>query len=147
LVKDGFHDLLYYLNRINDPQFSHWETGVRVWLATNSVDLSRFALAEPQGGYSFGETRGEGVVEVNLASPQNGAFVGDDIPLLFEVRATNPISKIEVYFNGLKFILTVSWSIARSVILATNSLTKKQSAPPNPHSKIFWSSGRLTTRE
>jgi 1A family penicillin-binding protein len=101
LVKDGFHDLLYYLNRINDPQFSHWETGVRVWLATNSVDLSRFALAEPQGGYSFGETRGEGVVEVNLASPQNGAFVGDDIPLLFEVRATNPISKIEVYFNGL----------------------------------------------
>ncbi|MBI2010862.1 MAG: penicillin-binding protein [Candidatus Colwellbacteria bacterium] len=99
LVDDGFHSILYYLNRVGDSQYSHWETGIRNWLATHSVDLSRFNVVDAGEGFGPGEAGGEGEINLRIDEPENGDFIDSGIAISFRADSERPISKIEVYFN------------------------------------------------
>ncbi len=93
-----YHDLLYYLNRLNDPQYQNWEDGVKLWLTTNSVDPSKFAAAPPP---SYDTITPQGNLQITIKSPQNGDTVsGSQISVNADVTGSTPISKIELYFNG-----------------------------------------------
>ena len=99
LVRDGFHNILYYLNRVGDPQYQNWEAGVRGWLQTNSVDLSRFELVEASEGFGSGDAGGEGEINLKIDEPRNGDFTDGSILVGFKVESKRPIAKIEIYFN------------------------------------------------
>lgn len=91
------HDLLYYLGRGSDPQSSLWEAGVRSWLTSNSVDLSRFSTESGESGQSNYPPSGQ--ISIEIKSPMNGVVTRGSINLHFEAKSENPISRIEVYLN------------------------------------------------
>jgi penicillin-binding protein 1C len=97
LIKGEFHDILYYLKRIGDPQFGHWEAGVQNWLKTNSVDLSKFSFVD---SLDSNDSSLNGKINIKIASPENGSFFENTIPIRFYVQSDNNIEKVEVYING-----------------------------------------------
>jgi len=99
LVEGSFRSILYYLGRIGDPQFSHWETGVSYWLQYNSVDTSKFNIvsADSVGGAASNPSGGS--IDLSFTSPKNGSFVGDVLNVRFSVNSERDIEKVEVYLN------------------------------------------------
>lgn len=100
MVLGEHHDLLYYLGRINDPQFVNWEEGIKNWLKTNSVNPNRFIAVSPSGGISLGGVGLEkSLIKIILNSPQNGSFVEENFLVDADISSTQPISKLELYLN------------------------------------------------
>jgi 1A family penicillin-binding protein len=97
LVKGEFHNILYYVGRVGDPQFNNWEAGVRNWLQVNSVDTRRFTFVDASGISSGGI--GGGRIDINVISPVNGSFANDPVVIEFKVSSENPVDKLEVYLN------------------------------------------------
>ncbi|MCL5006554.1 MAG: transglycosylase domain-containing protein [Patescibacteria group bacterium] len=107
MVSGQFHNILYYLGRTNDPEFTNWETGVTDWVATHGVDLSKFKVvppsaldnsnvAPPPAGTSTASN-----IQISISAPQNGSFVA--VPLAVDTRIVSalPITKVEVYLNNV----------------------------------------------
>lgn len=104
-LQDGehYHSILYYLGRINDPQFNNWEVGVSSWLQTHTVDASRFSVAafsENSSSSSF--SSGTSAIRIALLTPENGSFIsqGTLIPVTATIHSSLKIEKIQLYFNG-----------------------------------------------
>jgi len=93
------HDILYYLGRTSDSQFSHWEAGVQDWLAHNQVDLSRFVPGGNGAPTSTSPRAGGGEIMINIVSPESGAFVDRLIKVEFTARSFSPVTKVEIYLN------------------------------------------------
>lgn len=101
IKEDGYHNILYYLNRTSDPQFHHWEAGVKSWLGSHSVDGGKFSFSQPQRNYSFSGSGGASDdVQIKVESPQNGSFISQSMDLNFELKSANGLDKMEIYFNG-----------------------------------------------
>lgn len=96
------HSLLYYLGRVNDPQFPNWEAGVSAWLGSNTFDPSAFATSSTGGGAVSNGENATSSVKVSLKNPGNGVFIeeGKDIQVNAVFTSTLPLQKIEVYLNG-----------------------------------------------
>jgi penicillin-binding protein 1C len=95
------HNILYHLNRLSDPQYQNWETGVLFWLRNNPLPAS---IGEPLYTYASGKLpeRGGsyGTIEIIVSSPKNGEFFKDAITGEALVRSSAGIGKIELYFNN-----------------------------------------------
>ncbi len=100
-VEGEYHNILYYLGRINDPQFNNWEEGVKNWLLANKVDLNKFKTAVSGRSFDFlsSPNVSAGDITLSVASPKNGDFVSEEVGV--EVRASSPskITKLEIYLN------------------------------------------------
>lgn len=93
--RDNPHSILYYLSRLDDPQFENWELGLESWLKSNPApDFSKFAVS--------------GVAEsslyparpfINLISPKNGEVVEGKLLVEANITSKESIRKIEVFLN------------------------------------------------
>lgn len=94
------HNILYYLNRLDDPQYPKWEEGVQQWLRINKIT----SLTAPTYSYSEGETVpiiGSGSVMISLNSLKNGDFVRVPTDLIANISSSGPqIKKVEFYLNN-----------------------------------------------
>lgn len=105
------HNILHYLNRLNDPQYKNWEEAVIYWLKNNPLPAK---ISEPMYSYTaeaspfmpsqqlitFPQYQTSGNINLEIISPKNGDFVGNQqIHLTAKLSADSPINKIEVYFN------------------------------------------------
>jgi hypothetical protein len=93
------HNILHYLNQLNDPQYPNWEEGVQQWLKTNNITLS----TNPSYSYSNGENPpiiGSGPLTINGFSLNNGDFISSPTNITADISASGPqIKKIELYLN------------------------------------------------
>ncbi|MBI2592879.1 MAG: transglycosylase domain-containing protein [Candidatus Colwellbacteria bacterium] len=100
LARGDYHDLLYYLGRLDDPQFINWEEGLKNWLTKNSVDSNRF-LVSLGGSVSAGAGQSvASLIQVVVGSPGNGSFVSGDVPVEASINSARSIEKIELYLNN-----------------------------------------------
>jgi hypothetical protein len=99
---------LYYLGRVNDPQYINWETGVSSWLQNNSFDPSQFTVVSPSAPTTSSPSNGGGTssstpnstIEIKAATPNNGDFITNQININAAITSTLGISKVEVYLNN-----------------------------------------------
>ncbi len=103
LAKGDQHDILYYLGRVNDPQYINWEEGVKLWLQSNTVNFGKFQTSDysPQQGISNTTTPTTGgPIQLNVSSPKNGDFITSQVNISALAESGNGLSKIEVYLNN-----------------------------------------------
>ncbi len=103
LIKGEYHSLLYYLNRVTDPQFNHWEVGISLWLQKHTVNTSAFSFVEGGGGGTA--TRGgaptpDGLINIDIISPKNGDFVSGPIIVNASINSKNKLKRIDLYLNN-----------------------------------------------
>ncbi len=99
LIDGSFRSILYHLQRKNDSQFNHWETGVSLWLKTNTVDTNKF----PVVNYDIiknNDSEVVGEINIHIISPKSGSFVDDPFLLSFIAESARNIEKIEIYLNN-----------------------------------------------
>jgi len=98
LDRENPRNILFYLNRLADPQLLNWEAGVQNWLRTNALP----EMLLPTYSYAEGEetpgTIGPGP-RINITSIRNGAFITTDVLLQAQITAGQNIQQIEVYIN------------------------------------------------
>jgi 1A family penicillin-binding protein len=106
LIKGEQHDILYYLGRVNNPQFINWEEGVKLWLQLHTVDFNKFQVStytptqtNPNNA-TQNTTSADRVIQITINSPKNGDFISDQINITALVASSSTISKIEVYLNN-----------------------------------------------
>lgn len=101
LIEGEYHNILYYLGRINDPQFNNWETGVKQWLLSNKVDLNKFKTTTTLPILdSTAEATHSGDIRLNIVNPRNGDFIEGEINIEAELTSTSKITKLEIYLNS-----------------------------------------------
>lgn len=101
LIKDEFHNILYYLNRTNDAQFTNWEEGVKNWVQINNFDGSKFKIVEQTNTPAETTILPKSDIQIDLISPKNGDFIKDDILSIdASINSVAEINKIELYFNN-----------------------------------------------
>lgn len=100
LVEGEYHEILYYLNRINDPQFNNWEEGVRLWLLTHQFDINKFKTTTSVPITGTAPSAPAGNIGVTINSPNNGDFITDTININAEAYSDNKITKLEIYLNN-----------------------------------------------
>lgn len=94
------HDILYYMGRINDPQFKNWEEGILEWLKTNQVDFSKFT-GQLNGSISMSSSISRFDSGIEIVSPQNGEIAsGQNLTVTAVIKSQNPIKKVSVYWNN-----------------------------------------------
>ncbi len=99
LVQGEYHEILYYLGRVNDSQFNNWEVGVRKWLLTNQVNINKFKTTTSAPILGTAPSAPVGDIGVTINSPGNGGFITDTIAVNAEVYSNNKITKLEIYLN------------------------------------------------
>ena len=106
LIKGDQHDILYYLGRVNDPQFINWEEGVRLWLQSHAVDFNKFQVSTytptstDLNSTTTNTANTGGAIQINLDSPKNGDFITDQINITAGMSSSNVLSKVEIYLNN-----------------------------------------------
>jgi len=99
LDRENPHNILFYLNKLSDPQFINWETGVQNWLKSNILpDISL-----PSYSYSEGETQ-PGIVgsgpRITISGPMNGDIITSDPLIYAKIVSGSQLIKIELYINN-----------------------------------------------
>jgi len=93
LAQGEMHDVLYYLNRLEDPQFKNWEDGITEWLLTSTVDYAKFAA--PAGTESIG------FLALDVRTPKNGDTLGNNaLTVDFLAKSEAPINTAQITLNG-----------------------------------------------
>lgn len=92
------HEILYYLNRLDDSQFNNWEEGLSAWLASNTYDRNKFATAANSTPGSIIENNKGGIV-ISIDSPKNGDTLADRLDISANITSKINISKIETFLN------------------------------------------------
>ena len=97
LDRENPHNILFYLNRLNDPQYLNWEAGVQEWLRTHilpemSIPTYSYAEGDEPGSVGTGP-------RVEFVSPGNGEFITGDPTLRSRIVSGADIIQIEVYIN------------------------------------------------
>ncbi len=100
LIEGEYRSILYYLNRINDPQFVNWEMAIFGWLTKNAVDINKFKTTTKSSFDSSPKTTSNGSIKMELLKPKNGYFIQDEIDIEAELSSTSKINKLEVYLNN-----------------------------------------------
>ncbi len=99
LNRENPRNILFYLNRLTDPQFINWETSVQHWLKNNILPETLI----PTHSYAAGEEN-PGVIgpgpRINIISIQNGDFITSDLSLQARITSGANIQKIRVYINN-----------------------------------------------
>lgn len=101
LVLGEYHEILYYLGKVNDPQFNNWEGGVKKWLLTNQVDINKFKTTTSAPIIGAVPSPPTGDMGVTINGPDNGGFVTDTIVVNASAYSNNKITKVEVYLNDV----------------------------------------------
>lgn len=98
LNRENVRNILFYLNRLDDPQFFNWETAIQNWINNNSLPIT----TKPSYSYMIGKnTSSIGIKPViKLISPQNGDFVRRNLLIQFQVSSSENLSKINIYLNN-----------------------------------------------
>ncbi len=99
LVEGEPHEILHYLNRLNDSQYNNWEEGLKKWLQTNSFDPSKFTVSSNAPTTSGNESESGGII-INITSPKNGDMVTDRLDINSTATSKARITKLETYWNG-----------------------------------------------
>ncbi len=99
LVQGEYHEILYYLDRVNDSQFNNWEEGVKKWLLTNKVDVNKFKTTTSAPVVGTAPNAPAGDMGVTINSPSNGSFITDTIDVSADAYSNNKITKLEIYLN------------------------------------------------
>ena len=99
LVRGEYHEMLYYLGRVNDSQFNNWEEGVKRWLLTNQVNINKFKTTASVPVVETTPNAPAGDIGLTINSPGNGGFFTDTIVINAYAYSNNKISKLEVYLN------------------------------------------------
>lgn len=103
------HDVLYYVNK-NDPlgpdpenpeqdaQFTNWEDPVIAWA---KINIPNFDQTYNKPLPADAQIQNDSVTDLNLniLMPGNGSFIKNPLTLSVELRSSNNIKKLEVYFN------------------------------------------------
>lgn len=98
VISNQVHDTLYYINKDNpqgpapinpssDSQFENWEKSVIDWAQKNSGQIQQSILTA-------------NLFNLELISPQNGAFITNPISINANIRSGADVNKIEIYFNN-----------------------------------------------
>jgi len=91
------HNILYYLGRLNDPQYFNWETGVQEWLRTHvlpEISIPTYSYAEGENPGSVGNG-----VRVEFIGLKSGDFITNNPFIQASITSGVNISQIEVYIN------------------------------------------------
>jgi len=98
LDRENPHNILFYLNRLTDPQYLNWETGVQNWLRNNVLP----DVSTPTYSYAEGEepsvTSGNGP-KIEFLGVKNGDFITNDLDLELKLTSNVNVAQIEVYIN------------------------------------------------
>jgi len=100
LIEGEYHNILYYLGRVNDPQFNNWEEGVRSWLIFNQVNLNKFKTTSSPPVFLSSPSASSENINLDLLTPRNGDFIGDDFVVEANINSVSKITKLEVYLNN-----------------------------------------------
>lgn len=102
LDRTNVHNILYFLNRLDDPQYQNWEEGVQGWLKNNLNSSIFESLQSHNSGLQISEgiTGSNTLPGITLISPKNGDFIGEDSKVEALLRSDSPIQKIGLYLNG-----------------------------------------------
>ena len=100
LIEGEYHSILYYLDRVNDPQFVNWEMAVLGWLTKNTVDVNKFATTTKPSFDLSPNITSNGSIKMNLVKPGNGDFIQDEIDIEVELSSSSKINKLEIYLNN-----------------------------------------------
>jgi 1A family penicillin-binding protein len=106
LIKGEFHSVLYYLEKMNDPQYQNWEAGIRAWLSVNGEAAIKIPFALEESSGSTGPVSSD-KLEISFVSPQDGDGVDQEFLLIADVVSPEDLKRVKVYLNG---VLTVSKS-------------------------------------
>ncbi|MBU2101113.1 PBP1A family penicillin-binding protein [Patescibacteria group bacterium] len=104
LIDGEFHNILYYLGRLGDSQYSNWENGIQGWLATNGTGSIRVPTVPKDGQNDSPEVD---KATINFVSPNNGDEVADTFTLIAEINAPEKLSRVKIFVDG---VLSVSKS-------------------------------------
>ncbi len=99
LVRGEYHEILYYLGRVNDSQFNNWEEGVKRWLLNNQVNINKFKTTASAPVIETTTNAPAGDIGLTINSPGNGSFVAGIININVDAYSNNKVSKLEVYLN------------------------------------------------
>ncbi|MFA4999290.1 MAG: transglycosylase domain-containing protein [Parcubacteria group bacterium] len=98
LDRQNPHNILFYLNRLTDPQYLNWEEGVQNWLRNNILP----EISTPTYSYAEGEET-PGVVgdgpKIEFFGIKNGDFITGDLSLQSTIHSGAVITQVEVYLN------------------------------------------------
>lgn len=92
------HEILYYLNRLNDSQFNNWEEGLRTWLASNTYNRNKFATAINSAPGTITEND-KGGITISVDSPKNGDTISNRLDVSANIASKINISKVETFLN------------------------------------------------
>jgi len=99
LNRENPRNILFYLNRLTDPQFINWETSVQHWLKNNVLPETLL----PTHSYAEGEETpiviGSGP-RINILNIKNGDFITTDLVLQTRILSEVNIQQIQVYINN-----------------------------------------------
>jgi 1A family penicillin-binding protein len=106
------HTILYYVNKNDpagpppanpegDPQFDNWESAVQKW---GRATIPNFDSLFNQAGSSVGGAfPSSGNIpsgtQINISSPQQGAFIQNPFSLNFDAQNDGGLQTIEIYWN------------------------------------------------
>ncbi len=91
------HNILFYLNRLNDPQYPNWEAGVQDWLRTHilpETSVPTYSYAEGDSPDSAGNG-----LKIEFTNLRNGDFVTNDPLVQVKITSGSDINQVEVYIN------------------------------------------------
>ncbi|MCL5224118.1 MAG: penicillin-binding transpeptidase domain-containing protein, partial [Patescibacteria group bacterium] len=108
LVAGQQHSILYYLNRVSDPEYVNWETGISNWLLNNTFNPSNFTVVasstpttySPATTVTNSSSTPNSTIQIQTTSPTNGEFVTNQININAAITSTVDITKVEVYLNN-----------------------------------------------
>lgn len=110
LVAGQQHSILYYLGRVNDPEYINWETAVSTWVTINGFNPNNFNLTVVASStpvtYSISNDNStssstpNSTIQIQTTSPSNGDFITNQININSTITSSLDISKVEVYLNN-----------------------------------------------
>jgi len=99
LNRENPRNILFYLNRLDDPQFPNWEVGVQNWLRTNALPETLVPT------HSFPAGRDEGIIsagpKINILNIRNGDFITQDLLLQVNIVSNIDIQQVRIYINDV----------------------------------------------
>jgi len=98
LNRENPRNILFYLNRLDDPQFPNWEAGVQNWLKTNILPETLVPTRTSQAG-ARNENGASTKPNINVLNIRNGDFITQDLLLQAEIRSNTDIQQINIYIN------------------------------------------------
>lgn len=110
IVNNDIHSILYWIskdnffqrpsNPNNDPQFSRWEYGVRIWASQNGQN--NISPYNPPTSYDDVHTKdSKPTISVNTRNGESSFSSDEKIEIITNIYSKFPITKSGVFINGV----------------------------------------------